>query len=201
MAGKRGYVLSSYSSNQSSSSLEKVVPVKASNICAKLTTMRGERREAVVLSLEKPAIIGRDPSVCVRSPSGGIIVSCQDVSRNGLYLNGQHIRKTAIILMDGDLLRLPGSLGTGSFATVHLALDPVKRRQVACKSIRTKREHDVEQVMKELCTGGDLFTYITNHPSSKNRLCEAEAKYVMYQLLRGLHYLHANMISHRGMLS
>ncbi|KAG5647566.1 hypothetical protein DXG03_008919 [Asterophora parasitica] len=99
----------------------------------------------------------------------------------------------------------PQCLGSGSFATVHLALDPVKRRQVACKSIRTKREHEVGQVMKEvrilmtirhpnineiydteanknyihiflqLCTGGDLFTYVTNHPSLHHHLCEAEA--------------------------
>jgi len=41
-------------------------------------------------------------------------------------------------------------LGTGSFATVHLALDPAKHRQVACKSIRTKRDHEVGQVMKEV---------------------------------------------------
>ncbi|KAG6911574.1 hypothetical protein DXG01_011877 [Tephrocybe rancida] len=199
-------------------------------------------------------------------PGSSII---RDVSRNGLYLNGQHIRKASIIIMDGDLLRLPNSLeftcihiwkephskmsifdptppsnpahkrigdyivtpqclGSGSFATVHLALHPAKRRQVACKSIRTKKEHDVGQVMKEvrilmtirhpnineiydtevnrnfihiflqLCTGGDLFTYITNHPNSRHRLCEAEAKYIMYQLLRGLEYLHNNMISHRG---
>lgn len=144
----------------------------------------------------------------VRSPSGGAIVSCQvnlivyifpytsarcfqDLSRNGIYINGQRIRKTNIILMDGDILELPNSLvftcvhiwkkhcdkltifdptpplqpaqkriggyivtsqclGTGSFATVHLALDPVKHRQVACKSIRTKREHEVGQVMKEV---------------------------------------------------
>ncbi|KAG6862193.1 hypothetical protein C0995_004275 [Termitomyces sp. Mi166 len=120
----------------------------------------------------------------------------------------------------GDYIVTSQCLGSGSFATVHLALDPAKRRQVACKSIRTKREHDVGQVMKEpnineiydtevnknfihiflqLCTGGDLFTYITNHPSSKHCLCEAEAKYIMFQLLQGLDYLHSNMISHRDL--
>ncbi|KAF8078795.1 kinase-like domain-containing protein [Lyophyllum atratum] len=274
-----------FSYNNSSS---EVVVDPSASICAKLVTIRGDRKEAVVLSLAKPATIGRDPDRCsyvisdssvssvhcklyaVRSPSGGVIVSCQDVSRNGLYLNGQHVRKTSIILMDGDVLRFPNSLaftcihvwieprskisifdptppthpahkkigayivtpqclGSGSFATVHLALDPAGRRQVACKSIRTKREHDVGQVMKEvrilmtirhpnineiydteenknfihiflqLCTGGDLFTYITSHPSLDHHLCEAEAKYVMYQLLKGLNYLHENMISHRDL--
>jgi serine/threonine protein kinase len=41
-------------------------------------------------------------------------------------------------------------LGTGSFASVHLALDPKNHRQVACKSIRTKKGHEIPQVMKEV---------------------------------------------------
>ena len=53
-------------------------------------------------------------------------------------------------------------------------------------------------IFLQLCTGGDLFTYITSHPGPTNRMCEAEAKYVMFQLLKGLKYLHDNMISHRG---
>ncbi|KAF9447792.1 kinase-like protein [Macrolepiota fuliginosa MF-IS2] len=206
----------------------------------------------------------------VRSPTGGVIVSCQDLSRNGIVYNGQHIKKNSVILMDGDVLGLPNNieftchhitrepqekltifdptpppqaaqkrlgkyivtsqcLGTGSFATVHLALDPTRHRQVACKSIRTRKDNEVEQVMKEvkilmklkhpnineiydteqdkkfiniflqLCTGGDLFTYITGPMGTGNPLCEAEAKYVMYQLLEGLHYLHDLMISHRDL--
>jgi pSer/pThr/pTyr-binding forkhead associated (FHA) protein len=62
----------------------------------------------------------------VQSDDGGLIVSCevstqprsaslemtmarisQDVSTNGLLLNGSKIRKTAILLMDGDLLEIP----------------------------------------------------------------------------------------------
>jgi meiosis-specific serine/threonine-protein kinase MEK1 len=41
-------------------------------------------------------------------------------------------------------------LGTGSFATVNLAFDPSKHRQVACKSIKTKRDHEIAQVMREV---------------------------------------------------
>lgn len=41
-------------------------------------------------------------------------------------------------------------LGSGSFATVHLALDPSNHRQVACKSIRTKKDYEIQQVMKEV---------------------------------------------------
>ncbi|KAF9015558.1 kinase-like domain-containing protein, partial [Cyathus striatus] len=218
----------------------------------------------------------------VRSPSGSVIVSCQDLSRNGILWNGQRIRKVFIILMDGDTLQLPNSLtftcihmwkeskekltifeptppsepkykacpgsigsyivtsqclGAGSFATVHLAIDPQNHRQVACKSIRTKRAQEIEQVMKEvrilmtlkhpnineiynsqednkfmhilrdiarhiflqLCTGGDLFTYISGPTGTGNPLCEAEAKYLTFQLLQALLYLHKRMLAHRDL--
>ncbi|KAF6766575.1 kinase-like domain-containing protein, partial [Ephemerocybe angulata] len=261
------------------------------DVCAKLVTTRNGRREALLLDLARPVIIGRNPELCsyvvddtlvsgvhcklyaVRSPTGGVIVSCQDVSRNGIILNSQPIRKSAVILMHRDILKLPGSieftcihvmkgiaekaclfdptqqhtqapaekrlgryvvmshcLGTGSFATVHLAFDPVNHKQIACKSIRTRREFEVSQVMKEvkilmtlkhpnineiygteeedrfihiflqLCTGGDLFTYVSTANMRNHRLCEAEAKYIMFQLLKALEYLHNRHIAHRGTL-
>ncbi|KAF4623270.1 hypothetical protein D9613_002141 [Agrocybe pediades] len=120
-------------------------------------------------------------------------------------------------------------LGTGSFATVHLALDPERHRQAACKTIRTKKNSEIGLVMKEvrilmslkhpnineiydteenkrfihlflqLCTGGDLFTYITHANGLGSRICEAEAKYITYQLLQALKYLHEKQISHRDL--
>ena len=54
-------------------------------------------------------------------------------------------------------------------------------------------------IMLQLSTGGDLFTYITNHP--RRRLCEGEAKYITFQMIKGLQYLHDRMISHRGKLA
>ncbi|KAF9020315.1 kinase-like protein [Hymenopellis radicata] len=256
-----------------------------SNICAKLVTFKNGGKDTIVVGLNKSASIGRDPKRCtyvvsdasvsgvhckisaVRSPSGGIIVSCEDCSKNGIVLNERRIKKGRVILMDGDSLRLPDSitftvihlwkeplsvlqptrpqpltvceqigpylltsqcLGEGSFAKVHLAFDTVNLRQIACKIIRTKRKKDVAPVAKEikilknldhpninriyasevrgnyiylflqLCAGGDLFTYITSTPETGNQLCEAEAKFIMFQLLEALRYLHNRSIAHRG---
>ncbi|TFY62844.1 hypothetical protein EVJ58_g3605 [Rhodofomes roseus] len=52
-------------------------------------------------------------------------------------------------------------------------------------------------IFLELCTGGDLFSYIVGHEDS--RLCESEAKYIMFQLVKGLKYLHDRLISHRDL--
>ncbi|KAJ3910119.1 kinase-like protein [Lentinula edodes] len=109
-------------------------------------------------------------------------------------------------------------LGSGSFATVHLALSMDRRCQVACKSIRTKKGHRDElgqpninrifdtqedqhfiHIFLQLCTGGDLFTYINSFTEKDCKMDEDEVKYIMFQLLKGLAYLHDKMISHRGM--
>ncbi|KAI0375231.1 kinase-like protein [Pilatotrama ljubarskyi] len=257
-------------------------------ICAKLvTTTIDGRREALLLSVDKPLTIGRNPAcsyvVCnavvsgihcklyaVRSSNGGTIISCHDHSTNGIILNGHKIRKTSILLMDGDVIELPTSqkfkctvihkdpeqkvnifdptppaqttvktkkidryvvtshcLGSGSFATVHLAMDTTAFKQVACKCIKRRNSDKLDKIKKEvdillnlshpnintvraatnddsflyifleLCTGGDLFSYIVSHPDSQ--LSQPEAKYIMYQLLKGLKYLHDKLISHRDL--
>ncbi|ETW86907.1 hypothetical protein HETIRDRAFT_307807, partial [Heterobasidion irregulare TC 32-1] len=223
---------------------------------------------AIALSLNKPVIIGRNPISWVESGSGGVIVSCQDMSTNGIQLNGVKIQQSTVLLMHGDLLEITPSkvfqclhlwkakdktnvfeatpptqpligkfqvsshcLGSGSFATVHLAMDISENKQYACKSVRVTKATNIVKVKHEtrillalnhpninqvvaveedghflhiflqLCTGGDLFTYMV---SQRNRdgngsLPEGEAKYIMYQLLTGLKYLHDKMISHRAL--
>jgi len=51
-------------------------------------------------------------------------------------------------------------------------------------------------IFLQLCTGGDLFTYISWRDNNAG-LVEGEAKYIMYQILRGLKYLHDRKIAHR----
>lgn len=57
--------------------------------------------------------------------------------------------------------------------------------------------HD-RYIFLEICTGSDLFAFITYNSDTYKGLCEAEAKYIMYQLLRGLKYMHDRHVSHRG---
>jgi meiosis-specific serine/threonine-protein kinase MEK1 len=63
-------------------------------------------------------------------------------------------------------------LGTGTFGTVHLALDKIERRQVACKSVRVKNEKETIAVMKEFNTviglhhvrfGESCVRYLADH--------------------------------------
>ncbi|EIM92547.1 kinase-like protein [Stereum hirsutum FP-91666 SS1] len=250
------------------------------DICAKLvaTDKVAGRKEVILLSIARPVTVGRNSALWVEAGTGGVIVSCQDVSANGVILNGHRIRRTSVILMDGDLLEIIPSksnypftfrcvhlihaplqkhspfdstptseissvaigrfqvtshtLGCGSFATVHLAIDTRAHRQVACKVLtlrNIRNKHDMEQIKKEIdilaaldhpninhvfevkkrgsflyifleiCTGSDLFAFITYNSDTYKGLCEAEAKYIMYQLLRGLKYMHDRHVSHRGL--
>ncbi|KDQ17769.1 hypothetical protein BOTBODRAFT_155866 [Botryobasidium botryosum FD-172 SS1] len=256
-------------------------------VCARLITVNKQGiREVILIRPGKPVTIGRlptcsyvvsDPTVsgqhckiyAIKSSSNNILISCQDLSTNGLIWNGNTIRKTSLILMDGDILQLPSSqqfeclhscdelrekekffdptpplkptsksvgvwnitsnsLGSGAFATVHLAFDTRRRVQVACKTIRTAGKDLVNskaQTMKEvnilkglnhpnisrvlgveveepwvhifldLSTGGDLFTYI----QAQGNLCEGETKFLGFQLMKALVYLHERQVSHRDL--
>ncbi|PAV22156.1 kinase [Pyrrhoderma noxium] len=265
-------------------------PVATVKECAKLITLnKCGKREVIVLGLGRPVTIGRNPRECtyvihdrivsnihckfdvVLSSTGGALVSCQDMSTNGIFINGHRLHKSAAIIMDGDEIEVPGHtstlfscvhslkgscervsifeptppqgcyktvkigcydvmshcLGSGSFASVHLSFDSLSFKQVACKTIVARpRKGDLQKVMSEvnilrglrhpningildvvvnenagwvhifleLCTGGDLFSYISRH-----KLGEAEAKFISYQLFKGVEYLHNRSVSHRDL--
>ncbi|GAA5961265.1 hypothetical protein JCM3765_002890 [Sporobolomyces pararoseus] len=126
----------------------------------------------------------------------------------------------------GHYTVLPCTLGSGAFATVVLAFNTKTLKQVACKrmvnrvvgeknlsSVRRevemlkKASHpninkivDVEildgivHIFLELVSGGDLFSYLVK----KGRLDASEAKWIIYQVLQALVYLHSEIIvAHR----
>ncbi|KZV91338.1 kinase-like protein [Exidia glandulosa HHB12029] len=240
------------------------------NCCARLVTRREGRKEAILVSCDKPVVIGRNPSLWVMSHTGTPIISCQDFSTNGIILNGVKVHRESLILVDGDELQIPRSqtftchipssrrrakadifeptpppqyedfrtmgkyrisshaLGSGSYGRVYLAMDMERRRQVACKTIRISSNGsatmpndvmkevnilkslrhpnincvwDIEQsdtftyLFLELSTGGDLDMYIRR----RRYLPEDEAKYLSYQLMLGLDYLHGLHIAHRDL--
>ncbi|KAF8330437.1 kinase-like domain-containing protein [Cantharellus anzutake] len=117
-------------------------------------------------------------------------------------------------------------LGDGAHASVRLAFDTEARRQVACKSIHRRNgvwKKSVDDMMKEvhvlqklrhpninsilhhvltsttlhlfieLCTGGDLFAWL----AARQTFSEHEARYMAYQLMLGLMYLHNGGLAHR----
>ena len=56
----------------------------------------------------------------------------------------------------GDFIVTSHNLGSGSFATVHLAMDRQRRRQVACKIIKAKNGKEISSLMKEV----DILTAV-----------------------------------------
>ncbi|BGP61986.1 hypothetical protein NBRC10512_001350 [Rhodotorula toruloides] len=126
----------------------------------------------------------------------------------------------------GDYLVLPRTLGSGAFSQVHLALSTVTLKQVACKKLPRRRvsgdrllviqreidmlksarhpginkieavevDNEFVHIFLELVPGGDLFTYLI----TRTRLDAPEAKWILYQLLKALEYLHDELgVAHR----
>ncbi len=56
----------------------------------------------------------------------------------------------------GDFIVTSHSLGSGSFATVHLAMDRRRCQQVACKIIKAKNGKEISNLMKEV----DILTAV-----------------------------------------
>ncbi|KAJ1673647.1 hypothetical protein EV182_004830, partial [Spiromyces aspiralis] len=108
-------------------------------------------------------------------------------------------------------------LGSGTFAQVRLAIRKDTKEQLAVKimekrnfstigslggganyihEINLLRAIDHASSLSPLISpvrGGDLFDYIM----SKSRLCEEETKFITYQVLLALKYLHERNITHR----
>lgn len=123
-----------------------------------------------------------------------------------------------------DFYRLGKQLGFGSFGAVRLANDIVTGEKRAVKIVeRTSNAKELEFIQREInvllsishpnivrtydifderdkiflvmdfVQGGDFFDYI----NKRGKLKEPQAKHVMWQMLQGISYLHANNIVHR----
>lgn len=123
-----------------------------------------------------------------------------------------------------DFYRLGEQLGFGSFGAVRLGYDIATGAKRAVKIVeRTSNAKELEFVQREInvllsishpnivrtydifderdkiylvmdyVQGGDFFDYMIK----RGKLQEAQAKHVMWQMLQGINYLHANNIVHR----
>ncbi|GAA5928797.1 hypothetical protein JCM1841_003573 [Sporobolomyces salmonicolor] len=126
----------------------------------------------------------------------------------------------------GNYLILDRSLGSGAFSTVLLAFNTKTLKQVACKKMERSpvAGHSLASIQREigilksashpninkiedviisdnavhiflqLVSGGDLFSYLVK----RGRLGAPQAKWILYQLLQGLKYLHETVnVAHR----
>lgn len=113
-------------------------------------------------------------------------------------------------------------LGSGTYSDVLLAWDRQAKRQIACKcqvanvgdcnrfkrevhTLQTCRHPNVLEFLEavehegcwffflELVPGGDLFTYI----SQRGRLSDTQARFISFQLLQALSFMHSCGIAHR----
>ncbi|GAA5829942.1 hypothetical protein JCM11251_007941 [Rhodosporidiobolus azoricus] len=139
---------------------------------------------------------------------------------SAFFAGGQNVQQV------GDFLLSPRTLGSGAFSQVFLALSTKTLKQVACKRLHRSRvkadrlkaiEREVEMLKRashpninkiedvvvgeeavhiflQLVPGGDLFSYLLK----KTRIDAPEAKFILYQLLLALRYLHDEVgIAHR----
>lgn len=140
-----------------------------------------------------------------------------------MYRWAAAIRSASVCNVE-DFYRLGEQLGFGSFGAVRLGYDLATGAKRAVKIVeRTSNAKELEFVQREInvllsishpnivrtydifderdkiylvmefVQGGDFFDYMIK----RGKLQEAQAKHVMWQMLQGIDYLHANNIVHR----
>ena len=124
--------------------------------------------------------------------------------------------------------RFKGTIGEGAFSVVKVAQHEITNQFYACKIVPKNRlkDPDLEErfiaetrinqqmhhinvvqicdllkddinfyIFMEFCPGGDLFHFIID----RGKLTESEAKIIILQILRAIHYVHNLGVSHRDL--
>lgn len=159
--------------------------------------------------------------VIVRLPDREIRFQLSTIAETTRWADA--IRSGSVCNID-DFYRLGEQLGCGSYGAVRLGFDLGTGEKRAVKIVkRTSNAKELEFIQREInvllsishpnivrtydifderdtlylvmefVAGGDFFDYVVK----KGRLREGVAKHIMWQMLQGIDYLHANNIVHR----
>lgn len=175
------------------------------------------------VSVSKSIVRTVDPKclVVVRLPGREIRFQLATVAEMHRWANA--IRSASVCNIE-DFYKLGEQLGFGSFGAVRLGYDIATGVKRAVKIVeRTSNAKELEFVQREInvllsishpnivrtydifderdkiylvmefVAGGDFFDYMMK----RGQLKESAAKHVMWQMLQGIDYLHANNIVHR----
>ena len=127
------------------------------------------------------------PPSSVQAHPDGFVISCQvsflqlpayisltrhqDLSTNGTLLNGNRIRKTSVILMDGDTIEIPSSQ-SANFIHAHLArFDAVRRvpMRIFFQDRQGENAYIRTNASNRDSSKGIVFACIDEHPSNGGR--------------------------------
>ncbi|KAH9447086.1 hypothetical protein Pst134EA_029073 [Puccinia striiformis f. sp. tritici] len=184
------------------------------------------RNQQADLTIDKPTVSNWHCKLyAIECDTGERIVCLEDLSTNGIRYNNRLVRKKAVILNNGDQVEISGQVFSythscpsgncqgsdgglafpAEFKPITVGKYCITERVLVKlnasldhpninKILGLKQVKENIYIFLELVTGGDLFGYV----SRNKRLGEDETKFISYQLILALQYMHdQKQISHR----